>query len=571
MMTHSYTNFTTALYCTVSCLDNPLDQINEEMTFFEKHLNVSKVYIETHRGTKTLKKEKLQELKQFFQEKNIQVAGGITPTLGDEYRPGYKRLFGGICYTDQTSRKKFQKVVELTAELFDEIILDDFFFTNCRCDDCLEQKGDKTWESFRLELLEEVSSNLVVTPAKKVNPNVKLVIKYPNWNESYATSGYNTEKQPELFDGVYTGTETRDPATSQQHIPRYASFSLMTWMENLLPGKNGGGWFDRLDCTYTDYYLEQANLTVFAKAKEITLFNYSNLKDHLYTPSLGFRLDKLDQLVGKLGNPIGVKVYHPHHGKGEDHLYDYLGMSGIPFEMTPYFPVDPGSLLLTASASGDTHIIEKMKAYLKKGGNIFMTSGFIEKMDGHGVDEFTTLKPTGKKYLTKRFAIETAGCTFDDFIDSSENASFPLFEYSTNATWQTVVGWNGQNNSPIFMYDHYSKGTVFSLIVPDHFTDLWRLPRQVVTKIRETMVESFLDYSLKGPANIGFFPYDNGTFILETFEVSPEKWSIEFSGEKTLVDLKTGKNLEPDRLTTDGVKQVDIELHPFEYRGFKVR
>ncbi|WP_218212208.1 hypothetical protein, partial [Pseudomonas sp. 2822-15] len=108
---------------------------SEELAFFEKHMKVGKVYIESHRGDVTLTKERLEKLKDFFEKRGIEVAGGITPTLGKAYRPGYNRLFGGICYTDNTSRTKFREVVEITASVFDEIILDDFFFTNCGCDD----------------------------------------------------------------------------------------------------------------------------------------------------------------------------------------------------------------------------------------------------------------------------------------------------------------------------------------------------------------------------------------------------------------------------------------------------
>jgi len=30
---------------------------------------------------------------------------------------------------------------------------------------------------------------------------------------------------------------------TDQHLPRYLSYSLMTYMEAMWPGHNGGGWF----------------------------------------------------------------------------------------------------------------------------------------------------------------------------------------------------------------------------------------------------------------------------------------------------------------------------------------
>ena len=42
-----------------------------------------------------------------------------------------------------------EKIVEYTAGMFDEFLLDDFFFTACRCKDCIREKGDRTWVEFR--------------------------------------------------------------------------------------------------------------------------------------------------------------------------------------------------------------------------------------------------------------------------------------------------------------------------------------------------------------------------------------------------------------------------------------
>ncbi|MDQ0113451.1 permease [Paenibacillus harenae] len=562
-MVSAYNNFKLAIYCTASCLDSSFDKLAQELDFFAKHLYVSKVYIENHRGDVSLSKERLLELKQFLNERGIEAAGGITPTLGSSYRPGYERLFGGICYTDAASRAAFQAAVETAASVFDEIIFDDFFFTNCGCDDCLEAKGERTWEQFRLELMTEVSANLIKKPAKSVNPNVKLVIKYPNWNEAYQASGYNTETQPAIFEGVYTGTETRDPAISQQHIPRYASYSLLRWMDQLSPdGGNGGAWFDSLDCTYIDYYLEQANLSVYGKARELTLFCYSLLKDSVYVPALGFQLEKLDKAAGQLGRPLGVHVYEPHHAKGEDHLYDYLGMLGIPMELSPHFPGDGKPLLLTANAARDEGIIERMKGYLKDGGHIIMTSGFLERMHGKGAEQFTTLHPTGKKLAVQQFAIDTASCTFDTFTLSAEPLSYPIFDYSTNGTWQSIVALKGHNNIPILMYDNYGRGKIHTLIIPDDYADLWKLPSEVVTKIRSVMTGKLLPYQLEGPAHVGLFAYDNGSLVIESFASQPQKWCFRLPEGMSLQAPNGGRPLKSAGQDKDGSSRYEIKLAP---------
>ncbi|MCD1258295.1 permease [Paenibacillus athensensis] len=569
-MMAAYEHFQLAIYCTASCLNNSLEQIAQELDFFEKHMKLSKVYIENHRGDVSLSRERLQELKSFFEARGIRTAGGITPTLGAAYRPGYERLFGGICYTEEASRAKFREAVENAAAVFDEVIFDDFFFTNCGCDDCLARKGDRSWEEFRLELMTDVSENLIIKPARVINPDSRMIIKFPNWNEAYQATGYNTQTQPLLFDGIYTGTETRDPATSQQHIPRYASYSLLRWMDNLKPGANGGGWFDNLDCTYIDYYLEQAYLTVFGKAKELTLFCYSLLKDHVYVPPLGFQLDKLDALAGGLGTPVGALVYEPHHAKGEDHLYDYLGMLGVPLELTPHFPqaASPGPLLITANATRDEAIIDKMKAYLRAGGQIVMTSGFVERMQGRGIADFTTLRATGRKLAVSHFAVDTAICTFDRFAQG-EAISLPVLDYATNGTWQSVVALEGQNNIPVLMYDNYSKGKIFTLTVPDNYDDLRKLPELVVNKLRAVMTGKLLPYELQGGADVGFFTYDNETFVLESFRTTLAAWQVRVPAGRELTQIAGRRQLRKLHTLEDGSAVYEIKLHPSSWSAFK--
>jgi len=569
----SYSSFKLAVYCTAGCLDKPLSEIASDVDFLQRHLRLSKVYIENHRGDVSLSRDRLNELKAFFEARGIETAGGITPTLGEAYRPGYERLFGGICYTDEASRTKFREAVANAAAVFDEVIFDDFFFTNCGCDDCLARKGERSWEEFRLELMTEVSEQLIMKTAREVNPKARMIIKYPNWNEAYPASGYNTETQPKLFDGVYTGTETRDPAISQQHIPRYASYSLLRWMDNLAPGRNGGGWFDSLDCTYADYYLEQAYLTAFGKAKEMTLFCYSLLRDSYYVPALGFQLDKLDMLAGQLGDPVGATVYLPHRAKGEDHLYDYLGMLGIPFELTPNFPETPEApLLITAGAAADEGIVGKMKRFLAQGGQIVMTSGFVERMTGRGAEDFTTLRPTGKRLSVQQFAQHTHSCTFDDFTLSAEPLVYPVFDYSTNGTWQQIVALKGHNNIPVLMYDNYGKGKIHTLIVPDHAPDLWKLPEPVVTQLRGLFARRLaLPYELAGPANAGLFAYDNGTFALENFAPQPQKWRLRLPAGGSVSGLTGAAHAE--HLSTDakdGSALYEIRLAPSTYAGFRV-
>lgn len=48
-------------------------------------------------------------------------------------------------------------------------------------------------------------------------------------------------------------------------------------------------------------------------------------------------LKQTDKLIGKLGNPIGIKSYKPFHVAGDDFLQNYLGMIGLPMDIRPVF------------------------------------------------------------------------------------------------------------------------------------------------------------------------------------------------------------------------------------------
>src|ERR1019366_3907330 len=174
-------------------------------------------------------------------------------------------------------RKKLQEVVEYTAKNFDEIIIDDFFFTSSKSDSDIAAKGNKTWTRYRLDIMADAARNILVGPARKANPRVKMVIKYPNWYEHFQYMGYNLEDEPPIFDGVYAGAETRDPVNGNQHLQQYLGYDFFRYLENIRPGANGGGWVDPGGFRDKERYGEQLWVALFAKAPEITLFDFRQL------------------------------------------------------------------------------------------------------------------------------------------------------------------------------------------------------------------------------------------------------------------------------------------------------
>lgn len=511
-----YKNFSVALFCTVNDLIpiEQLDYLEEKINFIEKHISFNKVYLETYRSGRLLEKEKLLKIKEFFNKKGVLTSGAITPL--PTYDP--ELAFESFCYNNNTHMEVFLDSVKFTAGIFDEIIIDDFFFTNCKCNKCIAAKKENDWQSYRMELLKQVSEEIVST-AKGVNPDINFIIKYPNWYEEYQNTGYNPEVQTDIFDMVYTGTETRDPENTQQHLQRYLSYFLMRYIENMKPGKNGGGWIDGLDCTYNlGAYGEQAYLTLFSKAKEITLFCLSLLASDssVFVPLAGYVFDRTDSFVGLLGNPQGISCYKPYHSSGENYLHNYMGMLGVPMEPTPHFSLDSSNIFLTSSAAKERDIIVKIKERLSLGKKVFVTSGFIRSTQGMGIEDIVNFNYTEKKASIKKFAYKTWDCAYERYYHASEEFVIPQIEYGTNDVWTIVSGISQNNNFPVLAAAGYGKGTMYLLTIPDDAADLYYFPREILKVVREFMCEGMF-VSLDAESKVGLFVYDNDTFIVQSF------------------------------------------------------
>lgn len=541
-----YKNFKSVTYCVAQWADRVTEeQLRSEADFLQKYVGIDKVYLETYRGS-FARKEQIEMIKRVLTEYGIEVEGGITTVCPDlnESDNKRKRLFETFCYCNEPMRARLKEVSEYTASLFDAFIIDDFFFTQCMCKDCLKEKGNRTWEEFRLEKMQEVSQNLVIGPAKKVNPNIKITIKYPNWRESYQETGYNPKQQREIFDSIYTGTETRHGAQQDQHLPRYLSYSLPLWMEHVAPGRNGGGWFDPFECDRIDTYLEQAYLTAFSKCKEIMMFCWSALVNNKRATPLSFMYNKLDRIMGNCGNPTGLPVYIPFNSQGEDHIEDFLGMVGVPMNPTPDFPeLSKGqkSVLVTAASLKDEKIIEKIKTFTENGGNVYTTSGFmIGALDKYPeITDLTSIRYNNRRLDADEFQFTVSGLYGRNYIKAAEPISFPLLEHRNNATWTIVNAGHGEYHEGIILYDTYGEGKFEVINLPDMPSKIRDLPEQILTAIRYELLGEGKVW-IDGGYGVSLFTYDNNTFGLYCYTndgCAPVDFNIYIKGKAEKLEI----------------------------------
>ena len=539
-----FKNFTTVTYIPAKTAEELTpERLASDYAFIEKYIGLDKVYLESHRGGCDVKKEQLSMIRSFLEEKGVEVSGAITTTIDDfeGAETGKRRLFNTFCYTDPAMRARLKEISEFAASMFNEIILDDFYFTNCTCERCIKAKGDRDWVSFRRELMTDVSKNLIVGPAKAVNPRVKMIIKYPNWRESFHFDGYLPGIQGDIFDATYIGTETRSPAYADQHLPEYLSYSLVRFMENAWPGRCGGGWFDTYQCWSVDRYLEQAYLTAFAKAKELMHFMWSDLVDNPFVCAMGLQLGKIDKIIDGVGIPTGIPTYIPHEACGENHLEMRLGMLGLPIEPTPVFPENEERILLTETAAGDPDVISKLKGYVEKGGDAVITTGFLQAAgEGLRAAGLTEAWLTGRKYSVTRYGITG---DFAGYIDNRTPILFPEIVHGNNASWSLLNGGDGDLHTPLVLRSTYGKGRIYIISVPENAADLYRVPGAAADVYRRVLAGSGTGTYASG-RDTSLFAYDDGSMILYRY--------VKGNNHPTRVVLHTRQQVQALRDTVSG-------------------
>jgi hypothetical protein len=610
-----YRNFSVAVYIPVSTVRHLADPavLAAEWEQISRQVKVDKVYIEAERDRVLADDALLERMKAFFTARGVRVAGGITYSDGSE-----GGQFRSFCYTDPSDRAFIKASSELVARHFDEIILDDFFFVTTKHDTDIAAKGSRSWTQFRLDLMDDAGRQLVVGAMKAVNPRARVIIKYPNWYEHFQGLGFDLDQGPKIFDGIYTGTETRDPNTTDQFLQQYESYQIIRYFEHIAPGRNGGGWVDTFSLRYLDRYAEQFWDTVFAKAREMTLFSWSNLlapvrpgereawQSHdtsfnydgmlQYHPAgsppaaapatmarvAGYALDQADAVLGRLGRPIGIKSYRPPHGLGEDFLHNYLGMLGIPIELYPAFPEDAQVVLLTEDAKGDPDIVAKIKHQLQAGKTVVATAGLCQALQGRGIEDIVELEFSGRRILADGYSTGFGSGTRDTLSNAATGAQpvlFPQVGFYTNDAWSLVSAMSDGVGYPLLLVDRYGgSGRFYVWTIPDNFHDLYRLPPPVVSVFKNALMEGF-PVRLDGPSQVALFAYDNRTFILESFLPSEADVTVRTLGTAAkLRDIVSGEVIAgqppetPKRWQKREEPRVSFAVHlqPHSYRVFAI-
>ncbi|MEO5581941.1 MAG: hypothetical protein ABIR66_04570, partial [Saprospiraceae bacterium] len=263
-------------------------------------------------------------------------------------------------------------------------IVDDFLCTSDTSAESKAAKKDLSWTVYRQNLLVDFSEKYLIGAAKKANPKIKMIIKYPQWYDRYHLFGYDVAREPGIYDQVGIGTETRGQYTKRfGFVQPYEGFVNYQWMTSLSGKKMRAAWFDHIDCVESDF-IDQAYQSVLAGAHELILFNYFNfIEGHPGQHRLRYEFNHLADLAAAVAKnpvhgPIGYKPANSDPG-GDMYIMDFIGMLGIPLLPRSQFPNQADVIFLPTQSAADTNIYEKIKQSLEHKHRIIMTSGFLHQ------------------------------------------------------------------------------------------------------------------------------------------------------------------------------------------------
>ena len=493
---------------------------------------VTKVYLDLFRGLMT-SEPVLASARDFLRAQGFLVSAGITTVAGRGQ--GTPSTHGGpwLCYSARNTRELLAQVMRRGGRLFDEIIVDDFLATMCRCPACTRGRGGRSWGEFYSDQLVEVARRCLLEPAREENPKVRVIIKYPQWYDRFHCFGYDVRRHPAQFDQVWAGTETRDPEV--EYVHQYQAFNNYRWLAEVAGEKMAGAWFDQLN-TSPEVYVEQAYQSVLAGAPEIILFSYDERQFGPANPQLRLlrqhlpRLYRLAELV-RGRRRLGIPAYKPPDSEGGDeaYLYDYLGMFGLPVLPTPHFPTGPAAIF-PRQAAADPALAAGLRSFLEGGGMALLTAGALEALAadwrllaelGYGEHPTTPLDRWACRFQVGRQRHDGPGWVRfgrrlhpvrGEVVASAlaEQETFPILTAADACAGRALV-----LSARTLEYAPESTRVTIKEPVP-----LIHLADGVVEELRRQMLAP-LGLRLRAPARVGLYLFEGGPIVLENFKEVP--------------------------------------------------
>ena len=347
-----------------------------------ERMGLTKLYIEVYRGGHLVSPEHLTFARDWLQQRGIEGVGGIATVPGGDFGVRQEGPLGWFNWQNEKTQRDLERVVRMAAGIFETFIIDDFLCTGDVSAESKAAKGDRSWGQYRRALLTDVADSVFIKPAKEVNPDITMIIKYPQWYDRFHLFGYDTQTLPGLFDKVWVGTETRGRSTRRfGFVQPYEGFVNYRWLAGIAGDKIGGAWFDHGDCGQHDF-LDQAYTSVLAGAAELVFFNFGNLMEgHPDHEKMIAEFDRLADLAAFVRDHpvVGVPAYKPPNSDpgGDMYIMDFLGMLGIPLVPVHRFPENAPVIFLPAQAAADPDLLDHVNKAGARGAQLILTTNLL--------------------------------------------------------------------------------------------------------------------------------------------------------------------------------------------------
>jgi hypothetical protein len=524
-----------SVYITAHTIDRLLstEQGRREAISLMRANGITKVYIEAYRSGLVVKPLLLKEVAAFFKANGFQVVGGIATVPGGDFGVKQEGKLGWFNWQNPKTQKDLRQVMLDAAPIFDTFIVDDFLCTGDTSLESKSAKGAQSWSTYRRKLLTDLASSVFIEPAKSVNPDIHMIIKYPQWYDRFHLFGYDVESGPKLFDEVWVGTESRGQFTQRfGFVQPYEGFVNYRWIASLSGDKIGGAWFDHGDCDQLDF-IEQAYQSVLAGAPELVIFNYGSfVNGHPGHHLLRMDLEKLFASAKSIKSSpvIGIPGYKPPHSDAGGDLYimDFIGMLGIPLIPVSSYPETAKTVFLPTQAASDPEILNKLESSLEQGSRIIMTAGFLAKIQGGEklANKAGISTPIVESFTADRVLVNGIETTLSRSLDLE--ATFNVLE--AEPVLEAKVGGklipfliksaDGQIyvlNSHTFSEDDFE--AVGEVLLCPRPLGLVELPQSWANSIRDIFNED-LGIIMDAPTRVTMQPLQNGQVVLHNYNKS---------------------------------------------------
>ena len=526
---------------------------------------ISKIYVEVYRAGLVVETDLLKEVVTYFQNNGFGVVGGIATVPGGDFGVRQEGPLGWLNWQDEKTQNDLRGVMEAVAPVFDTFIVDDFFCTSDTSALSKEKKGDRDWSQYRRDLLTELSTSLFIAPAKKANPDIHMIIKYPQWYDRFHLFGYELAREPDLFDEVWVGTETRGQYTQRfGFVQPYEGFINYRWISSIAGPKIGGAWFDHGDCDDLDF-IEQAYQSVLAGAKELVMFESNSfINGHKGHHQLKIKFPQLADLASVVARHpvVGVAGYKPVNSDAGGDLYvmDYIGMFGIPLVPVSTYPTDEKVIFLPTQAATDKDIFQKIQKSLEGGAKIIMTTGFLSGADQGeklaeqaGIDWPITLSTIKAEQVQVNGESDSLSIPLDlaaAMASPVENSLLQALSGEETVPFFTV---NKEKNMYVLNSHTFSQAdfdAVGEVLLSPRQLGLLEIPREWANTLRAAF-NQHTGLTLDAPARVTMQPMGDGGIVLHNYNREEVTVNLETREKAAFTD-----SFKEQEVTKDGEKNV---------------